>query len=341
MSNSQYVGSVSTSLLMMIVDFCIFNKLDIPKECLVYLNRKTSQPNDLTERIPFQIWNDILSNLHNQYSIDGLGLEIAKYIQMPHAGILSYLAFSESNLSEAIPDFVTYNRLVYDFNLMHFHFENDHIELSWGDCRGRPGLLVDETAIALFYNIIKQAIHPLKISIRNLNFIYQEPKNLKIYEDYFKCPIIFNSQVTSIVFSFSEIEKIYLNRADPILYRLLKKQADRLIDQLELYDNFEQRLYTSIHYCIKQKIINVDAVAKYMGISNSMLRKNLLNEGINFNKALNKVRESLAKKYLNDQNLNMSEISGLLGYAEQSVFQRAFKSWTGETPLKFRSKIKE
>ncbi|MBH2030929.1 MAG: AraC family transcriptional regulator ligand-binding domain-containing protein [Moraxellaceae bacterium] len=340
MYRSQYVGSVSTSLLMMIVDFCMSHKLNIPRECLMYLNKNTLQPNDLTERIPFQIWSDVLANLYDQHPIDSLGLEIAKHIQLAHAGILSYLAFSKSKLSKAIPDFVEYNRLVYDFNLMHFHIENDHVELSSGDCRGRPGLLVDETAIALFYNIIKQAVYPLKISLKCLNFIYSIPKNIKVYEKYFECPVFFNAQSTSITFSFSEIEKIYLSRADPILYRLLKKQADRLIGQLDVYDDFEQRLYTSIHYCIKQKIISLNAVAKYMGVSDQILRKKLLDTGISFNKVLNKVRESLAKRYLSDQRLNIAEIADLLGYSEQSVFQRAFKNWTGETPLKFRNKIK-
>lgn len=338
MSHAHYVGSVSTSLLMMIVDFCIINRLNIPRECLTYLNRKTFQPNDLTERIPFQVWSDILSHIYTQHPIQGLGLEIAKNIQLAHAGILSYLAFSESKLSKAIPDFVAYNRLVYDFNIMHLKSNNDLIELSWGDSRGRPGLLVDETAIALFYNIIKQAVHPLKVSLKCLRFIYSAPENTRIYEDYFKCPVIFNARETSIVFSFSEVEKISLNRSDPILYRILKKQADRLINQLETYDGFEQRLYASINYCIRQKVINTNAVAKYMGISNQKLRKSLVDSGINFNKALNKVREDLAKMYLKDEEINISEISDLVGYAEQSVFQRAFKSWTGETPLQFRKK---
>lgn len=38
---------------------------------------------------------------------------------------------------------------------MNIHIDNNIIELSWGDSHGRPGLLVDETAIALFYNIVK------------------------------------------------------------------------------------------------------------------------------------------------------------------------------------------
>ena len=339
MNKSVFLGSVATPLLMTIVDFCLFNKINLPEECLYYLDVNTLQPKDLDERVPFQIWHNILHKISLQHPIEGLGLEIAKHIQLAHAGILSYLAFSGANLFEAFLDFVTYNRLVYDFNLINFCSQNDLIELSWGDSRGRPGLLVDETAISLFLNIIIKAINPLKFSIKKLNFIYQQPKNVKVYEDYFDCPVFFDAHITSIVFSFSEIETIYLDRADPILYKILKKQADNLIDKLEVYDDIEHRLYMGIKCCIKNKNINIDEVAKHMGVSRKKLKKDLFTANINFNKAVNQVRENLAKEYLSDKNFNMNEISDLLGYAEQSVFQRAFKNWTKKTPLQFRKDI--
>jgi AraC-like DNA-binding protein len=335
---SKYIGSVSSSLLKMIISFCDYNKLNIPEKCLRYLNQ-SNELNDLIERIPFPIWHEILMGVYEQCSTNGLGLEIAKHIQLSHAGILSYLAFSKPKLSKAIPDFITYQRLVYNFNCMNIHIDNNIIELSWGDSHGRPGLLVDETAIALFYNIVKLAIAPLKIQPKFVSFIYEKPKNIKIYENYFNCPVTFNSQSTVMAFSYSEIEKIHLNSSDEVLYKILKNQADFLINKLNEYDDFEQRLYAVVSYCLGKKTVSIDTVAEYMGVSGKELRKKLIEENISFHKVLNTTRESLAKKYLKDKYLSMSEISDLLGYAEQSVFQRAFKSWTGETPLKFRNNI--
>jgi AraC-like DNA-binding protein len=45
----------------------------------------------------------------------------------------------------------------------------------------------------------------------------------------------------------------------------------------------------------------------------------------------------LAQQYLTDENLSLHEISLLLGYSEQSAFQRAFKQWTRQTPQQWRS----
>ena len=51
---------------------------------------------------------------------------------------------------------------------------------------------------------------------------------------------------------------------------------------------------------------------------------------------LDNTRMQLARQYLNDRALSVAEIAVLLGFSEQSAFTRAFKRWTGLTPLGFR-----
>ncbi|HEJ2575411.1 TPA: helix-turn-helix transcriptional regulator [Pseudomonas aeruginosa] len=53
---------------------------------------------------------------------------------------------------------------------------------------------------------------------------------------------------------------------------------------------------------------------------------------------LDELRQQLAKQYLADPALSLSEIALMLGYSEQSAFSRAFRGWYGETPLRYRKK---
>jgi len=48
-------------------------------------------------------------------------------------------------------------------------------------------------------------------------------------------------------------------------------------------------------------------------------------------------RAALAKHYLDDESLSVSEIAWLLGYREVSSLTHAFKRWTGRTPRQFRA----
>jgi AraC-like DNA-binding protein len=55
-----------------------------------------------------------------------------------------------------------------------------------------------------------------------------------------------------------------------------------------------------------------------------------------FAEILEDTRAALAKRYLAERDLPVSEIAWLLGYGEVSSFTHAFKRWTGMTPRQFR-----
>ena len=51
------------------------------------------------------------------------------------------------------------------------------------------------------------------------------------------------------------------------------------------------------------------------------------------------VRRELAERYLAEPTLDLTDLAFLLGYSEQSAFQRAFKRWTGQTPGEYRRNL--
>ena len=78
-------------------------------------------------------------------------------------------------------------------------------------------------------------------------------------------------------------------------------------------------------------------VARRLGMSSRTLSRNLAEEGTSFAEILDQLRAALAKRYLRDETLPVSEIAWLLGYREVSSLTHAFKRWTGTTPQRFRS----
>lgn len=321
-------GSVCATLSCMVVDYCKANALQTPKECHIY---------DLDDRIPFNVWCNILQQVQEQQPSPALGLKIAEHIKPSYASIVSYISFSNPTLLEAIPEFIHYRRLSYDFNAMHFQIKDGNLNFSWGDHLERPGLLVDENAIALFINIIRSVIAPQSLPLLSLHFPYEQPDDVKIYQKYFQCPVHFNAPVTSVTCSLQELSTITLPQTDLILHHLLKKQADTLLEKLSTYNQFEEKIRLCTLFCIQNKKTNIESVAHRIGLSVKSLREQLNEHGFSFHDILADVRLNLAKQYLKDSSLNIYEVADLLGYAEQSVFQRAFKTWTGQTPLKWRS----
>jgi AraC-like DNA-binding protein len=47
----------------------------------------------------------------------------------------------------------------------------------------------------------------------------------------------------------------------------------------------------------------------------------------------------MAKQYIKNPVNRMSDIAFLIGFSEQSAFSRAFKKWTGKSPVAYRNSL--
>jgi AraC-like DNA-binding protein len=82
---------------------------------------------------------------------------------------------------------------------------------------------------------------------------------------------------------------------------------------------------------------NADVIAGRLGMSRRTLARALAEEDATFSVLLDDLRAALAKRYLRERELPISQIAWLLGYREASSFTNAFGRWTGATPRQFRA----
>ena len=108
--------------------------------------------------------------------------------------------------------------------------------------------------------------------------------------------------------------------------------------KLPANDEFITALRQSIHAAIHAATPNLDVVAMRMCCSPRTLQRRLDDRGLKFQLLLDDARLQLAKRYLSKVGTPLSEVALLLGYAEQSAFNHAFKRWTGVTPKVWREK---
>jgi AraC-like DNA-binding protein len=77
-------------------------------------------------------------------------------------------------------------------------------------------------------------------------------------------------------------------------------------------------------------------IARRMGTSVRTLQRRLELQGVVFKELVAEIRCELAHRYLADAQADLTEVAFLLGYSELSAFDRAFRRWTGSTPLVVR-----
>jgi AraC-like DNA-binding protein len=84
-------------------------------------------------------------------------------------------------------------------------------------------------------------------------------------------------------------------------------------------------------------VFSLEEVAANFNVSPRSLQRKLSKEGVTFQQLADEVKQTLAKHYLRSGNYQVKEISNMLGYNELSAFSRAFKRWTGKSPIEYQA----
>jgi AraC-like DNA-binding protein len=73
-----------------------------------------------------------------------------------------------------------------------------------------------------------------------------------------------------------------------------------------------------------------------MGMSPRTLTRRLSEGGMTFRALVQQTQERISRDLLQNSSDTIGEIAFQTGFSEQSAFSRAFKRWTGKSPLDYR-----
>ncbi|NIS89140.1 MAG: helix-turn-helix domain-containing protein [Woeseiaceae bacterium] len=103
-------------------------------------------------------------------------------------------------------------------------------------------------------------------------------------------------------------------------------------------------LVESVHRALAPHIhegdLTVDRAAELCGIDKRRLARDLRDKGTTIKKEIDFLREERAKKALANSDQKILDIAAKVGFGDPTVFSRAFKGWTGESPQAFRKNSK-
>lgn len=77
---------------------------------------------------------------------------------------------------------------------------------------------------------------------------------------------------------------------------------------------------------------SISAVARRMGLTVHGLRRQLRECNVAYDELLLSVRQTLAMRYVESSDYDLTTIALMLGYSELSAFSRAFRHWHGQSP---------
>jgi AraC-like DNA-binding protein len=144
----------------------------------------------------------------------------------------------------------------------------------------------------------------------------------------------FDCPANRLVFSSSVLD-LPLRSADVVATRLAREQCER-----ELAEVVDASLPGRIRALLAESdgTLALDDVAKQLRISPRTIKRKLAERGTTFSEIRDDLRRQRALLLLDNRELSVGDIAARLGYSELPNFTRAFRKWTGRTPLAYRER---
>ena len=265
-----------------------------------------------------------------------LGLHLGQHIQPAHLGALGYVLLACDSLGAALLRIQRYHRLLNDINPIQHHVEDGCMVLQWGVSRGRPGALFDETGITAIVQFARVLIGQA-MPVRGVDFVNPPPgpASQAQFQAYFGASVRWNQPVTRLLIPMALLQT-RLHRPDPVLRGLLEAQVDAALAHLPEPGDLVELTRRVVRQLAPHGMPELDRVAAELQLSPRVLYRRLAERGHRFRSLRDGALKELAELHLSDLRLTLAEVSELLGYTEQSAFSRAFRRWSGVSPMQWR-----
>jgi AraC-like DNA-binding protein len=195
-----------------------------------------------------------------------------------------------------------------------------------------PAVLTD----LCFAWVLAIARHGTGMRISPVRLELQRPRaHARSLERHFGCPVVFGAARNAIVFRAADAGLRFVTRNAELL-AMLAPQLDEELKQHRGEESFPERVRATIQRKLTGSRPKMQEIARELHISSRTLQRRLQDAGYSFQRALEEARHQLARHYLSNSVLELSETAHLLGYEDSNSFVRAFRVWEGVPPAHWR-----
>jgi AraC-like DNA-binding protein len=157
------------------------------------------------------------------------------------------------------------------------------------------------------------------------------------YRSALGCPVDFEQAFSGLLLTNAQLDAP-LPQADAQLASVHRQYAAARLAALTPAGSFADELRTWLATQLGGAVPARAQAAQAFGLSPRTFARRLQQENLHYSALVDSARRQLACAAVADSTRSFSDIAQSLGFAEASVFHRAFKRWTGFTPGQWRSR---
>jgi AraC-like DNA-binding protein len=297
----------------------------------------TADINDACRRLEVKAQIKVLELAAEAIGDDLLGFHLARDFELGEIGLPYYVMSSSESLAEALQNAERYSAVANDGVRLKVRQDRDAvIEIEYANVdRSSDRHQIEFWMVALVRicrKITDCRLAPLHVGLR-----HSRKSAPPEFNAFLGCEVDFGSNADEIVLS-KAVFSLPVVGGDPHLHNLLVGYAEEVLARRSAPGavGARSKVEDVLIKLLPHGRANAPEVARQLGMSRRTLTRALSGEGTSFSEVLEQLREVLAKRYLRERELPVSQIAWLLGYREISSFTHACKRWTGMTPRRLR-----
>lgn len=265
------------------------------------------------------------------------GLNLALQVPSAPFNVVGYLAMTSKNLRELCEGLQKYMRIFTDKGTVTTIEKGDVtkicIDLTGGLQSNRHHTDFWQTYLYKLLNFNIGWTIPIKVAA----FGHKKPADITMYEKIYQSELKFDQPQNFLSFS-----SVYLDyetiSSDAAMHKFHETQAIQHLHALT-EDGIVNKVKRVIMEYLPANDIELQCVAKKLNLTARTVQRNLANDGTTFKTILDQARKDYTLREIGNMKFSISELAFRLGYQDLSSFYRAFKRWTGMTPIDYREKM--
>lgn len=295
---------------------------------------------DKNRKVSLEFVCELLERCREKTGCDHFALLLANKQSLESQGLMGIMANYSGTMGEAINNML---------EIVHFN-SSGGVNWSQRKCQGMIELSVQIDpeyqglkTQAKYLAIAKAVKHFRGISnnLWNAHTVYfssAEPADKSVFYKAFGTNIRFDWDYTGLTFD-EKMLALPLPNNDPRVIDLVRNQLIQSGETGE--DNFVIKTKKLIRSAMLfEQPISLEAISSKLSKYPRTLQNHLKRQHTSYQELLDQVRLEVASDLLMNSEQSISSISLLVGYSDSSVFSRAFKIRTGQSPLAYRQSSK-
>jgi len=289
--------------------------------------------------IPSHCLYNALEVASRELDIPDFGLQLSEYQELDILGLFALMVKNADTLPQVL---LLANK--------HLHKMHDHGARLNYSISGKGICLQYDVSVSLamgvtqavylaFGFVARMAQRVIRPNIKPeaVYFSSDAPKDVSLFEKIFQAPVYFNQ-----VFDGAIVDRQVLQQPYSVVNVKIPGVEALCLDTVKnsaIAVTLSQQLSLLISEHLSYGKTELEYYASQFQMSERSMQRKLKFEGQSFKVILDNVRKDLACRYIQQQVLNMAQITEALCFSDQAVFTRAFRRWYQVTPVQYRKSM--